>query len=126
MKMDVKIKDRKIDIEYLRIALNMCELYVDYTQADLIIRVSEQLKKSKGEFTMSDSVNIHYAWKEEWDWVYAEKTDFFIKGDLQLGSEIQKIIFVRTINNNDGWFSMGWWAGRLDIDGSLNAQLINN
>jgi hypothetical protein len=35
----------------------------------------------------------------------------------------EKIIFVRTINNNDGWFSLGWWGGRLDIDGSLNAML---
>ena len=36
---------------------------------------------------------------------------------------IEKIIFVRTVKNNDGWFSLGFWGGRLDIDGSLNAIL---
>lgn len=58
---------------------------------------------------------------EEVDWVYAKSTDYFIKGDLQLddepNGEIQKIIFVRTIHND--WFSLGWWAGILDVDGSL-------
>ena len=66
-------------------------------------------------------------WKQEvkdcW-WLYAKETDFFIKADLKVSDDkIEKIIFVRTINNSDGWFRLGWWAGRLDIDGSLNALL---
>jgi hypothetical protein len=64
-------------------------------------------------------------WEEEienCDWLYAKKTDYFIKGELELSnSNIEKIVFVRTINN--GWFSLGWWAGRLDFDGSL-AKLL--
>lgn len=66
-------------------------------------------------------------WKlevEECDWLFAKKTDFFVKADLKLSNDnIEKIIFVRTIDN--GWFSLGWWSGRLDIDGSLNAYLEN-
>ena len=67
------------------------------------------------------------SWKEEVEecnWLYDKETDFFVKGDLKVSDDkIEKIIFVRTINNNDGWFSLGWWGGRLDIDGSLNALL---
>ena len=62
-------------------------------------------------------------WKDEvenCDWLYAKSTDFFIKGMLELSDDSKvEIIFVRTIDNRDGWFSLGWWAGRLDVDGSL-------
>ena len=30
--------------------------------------------------------------------------------------------FVRTVDG--GWFSLGWWGSRLDIDGSLYAQML--
>lgn len=67
------------------------------------------------------------AWREDvenCDWLYAHKTDFFIKADLKITNDkIEEITFVRTINNEDGWFSIGWWGGRLDIDGSLKASL---
>ena len=66
-------------------------------------------------------------WKQdvaECDWLYAKETDYFVKADLKISDDKnEKIIFVRTINNNDGWFSIGWCGGRLDIDGSLNASL---
>ncbi len=55
-------------------------------------------------------------------WLYAKNTDYFVKGSLDTGdNEIKEIIFVRCIYN--GWFSLGWWAGRLDTDGTLNATL---
>ena len=77
-------------------------------------------------FSEIDLETLNY-WKEEveeCDWLYAKETDFFVKGDLKVSDDkIEKIIFVRTINNNNGWFSLGWWGGRLDIDGSLNALL---
>ena len=64
-------------------------------------------------------------WKQEveyCDWLYAKKTDFFVKADLKVSeNKIEKIIFVKTINNN--WFSLGWWSGRLDIDSSLTDRL---
>ena len=47
-----------------------------------------------------------------------KKTDYFINGDLYVtDAQIEKIVFVRASRN--GWFSLGWWAGRLDTDGSL-------
>lgn len=56
-------------------------------------------------------------WKNEvndCDWLYANKTDFFIK--TWNGADTET--FVRTKNN--GWFSMGFMcSGRLDFDGNL-------
>lgn len=69
-------------------------------------------------------------WQEEVKecyWLYTKETDFFIKGKMKLGNDkYEEIVFVRTINNNDGWFSMGFWGGRLDADGSLARLLKDN
>ena len=66
-------------------------------------------------------------WKEEVEechWLYAKETDYFIEGNLKVcHGDTENVTFVRTINNNDGWFSLGFWGGRLDVDGSLNAML---
>jgi len=66
-------------------------------------------------------------WKQdvaECDWLYAKETDYFVKADLKVSDDkTVKIVFVRTINDNNGWFNLGWWGGILDIDGSLNALL---
>ena len=70
-------------------------------------------------------------WKEEvenCDWLYAKETDYFIKGILETskdGKHTEEIVFVRTIDDKDGWFSLGWWGGRLDLDGNL-LELSNN
>jgi len=45
--MEVKIKDRKEEIEFLRMACNMAELGIGYQHADLIIRLQERLKNLK-------------------------------------------------------------------------------
>ena len=68
--MEVKIEDRKEEIEYLRMGLNMAELGVSYEQADLIIRISDRLKKLKGKFSLKDGVEIHHRWKQEWQKYY--------------------------------------------------------
>ena len=64
-------------------------------------------------------------WKEEveyCDWLYEKETDFFLKGNLEIGNnEIEIIYFVRSLH--DGWFSLGLWGGRLDFDGSLTEKL---
>jgi predicted CopG family antitoxin len=44
----------------------MAELGISYQHADLIIRLQERLKKLKGKFSVSDGVEIHYKWKEDW------------------------------------------------------------
>ena len=67
-------------------------------------------------------------WKQEVesrDWLYAKETDYFVIAELTIGEIDEMICFVRTVNDVYGWFSLGFWGGRLDIDGSLNA-LLNN
>ena len=59
-------------------------------------------------------------WQEEVSqcgWLYAWETDYFITADLDIPDQIEHIVFVRTVDG--GWFSLGFWAGRLDIDGKL-------
>ena len=69
-----------------------------------------------------NTLNYWQAEVEECDWLYAPKTDFFVKAESTLfDSPFHDIIFVRT--KDDDWFSFGFLAGRLDIDGSLNEQL---
>lgn len=68
-------------------------------------------------------------WKQEvskCDWLYAPETDYFIKATLQTSlfwRNVSDIIFVRTIHGE--WFSLGFWAGVLDVDGSLETKLEN-
>lgn len=46
------------------------------------------------------------------DWLYAETTDYFVIGEfLPYDAEDEPCIFVRT--KDGGWFSLGFWAGRL-------------
>jgi hypothetical protein len=72
--MEVKIKDQKEEIEFLRIACNMAEIGISYQHADLILRLQEKLKKLKGKFSISDSVEIHYKWKEDWRNYFEEQS----------------------------------------------------
>jgi len=48
------------------------------------------------------------------NWLYSSQTDYFIKAMY----ETDEYIFIRTLDG--GWFSMGFYGSRLDIDGSLN------
>lgn len=64
-------------------------------------------------------------WKRELKqchWLYNLTTDYFIKSFLKETKVI--IYFVRCKKN--GWFSLGWYGGRLDIDGELYKQLEQN
>jgi hypothetical protein len=54
-------------------------------------------------------------------WLYRSSTDYFIIGDLDLGACIEQIVFVRTVD--DKWFSLGFWGGELDYDGSVLKRL---
>lgn len=71
--MKVKTKDRKEEVEFLRMACNMSELGISYQQADLIIRLQERLKELKGKFSVSDAAEIHYKWKQEWQNYFEEQ-----------------------------------------------------
>ena len=63
---NVKIKDRKKEIEFLRMALNICELGVNYEQADLIIRINKKVEKMGGKFSLEDGIEIYHKWKHDW------------------------------------------------------------
>lgn len=73
--MEVKIKDRKEEVEFLRMACNMAELGINYTHADLILRLQSKLKTLKGEFSIEDGISIHYKWKQDWENYYKEQSE---------------------------------------------------
>lgn len=56
-------------------------------------------------------------------WLYAAETDYFVEARYEDELEDEEpAYFVRT--KDGGWFSMGFFAARLDIDGSLYAHMI--
>jgi hypothetical protein len=70
-------------------------------------------------FTEADKELLE-EWKqnvEECYWLYAPETDYFAKAEY----EDETSYFVRT--EDGGWFSMGWFGSRLDIDGSLYEKM---
>lgn len=78
--------------------------------------------------------DIFFLWEaelKESNNLYNTKTDYFIKANLKINDTVTietiyvKIIYVR--DQFDGWFSLGFWAGRLDIDGQLTELIdLNN
>lgn len=72
MKPQVRPQDRKNEVEYLRMALNLCEIGVSYTQADLIIRVMAKVNEVKGNFTLMDGATILKNWNQDWEYYYRQ------------------------------------------------------
>ena len=72
--MEVQIKDRKDEIEYLRMALAITEIGVSYEQAELINNVVNRVRQRKGKFNIHDGVGLLYAWKEKWRGYYEKQT----------------------------------------------------
>lgn len=71
-----------------------------------------------------DSEQLKY-WRsevEECYWLYAPETDFFVKAKWDVDED--PLYFVRTVDG--GWFSLGWWGARLDIDSSLYEQMVKD
>lgn len=66
MNKDVKIKDRDVNIEYLRLALNMAGIGANYIVTDLINKLFEEVKNKKGKFSIKDSVTIECEWERKW------------------------------------------------------------
>ena len=58
----------------------------------------------------------------ECGFLYSENTDYVIEADLYTDEDdIVKVRYVRTLDGS--WFSLGWWAGLLDVDNSLTVNL---
>lgn len=58
--------------------------------------------------------------KRECYWLYSDKTDYFVKTAYE--DEDEPTYFVRT--KDGGWFSLGFFGARLDIDDSLYNIMI--
>ena len=56
-------------------------------------------------------------------WLYAKETDYVLKGVLN-NSNIEPLYFIRTTDGR--WFSIGFWAGKLDIDGFKFKTIIDD
>ena len=79
--MEVQIKDRKDEIEYLRMALAITEIGVSYEQAELINNVVNKVRQRKGKFNIHDGVGLLYAWKEKWRGYYEKQTSLTNPGE---------------------------------------------
>lgn len=94
------------------------------------IKISRRLEVIITDIIPFDEIDseIFNLWNEDvqsCDWLYAKETDYFIKAYLKISDHIiENIIFVRNTDVDSGWFSIGWWGGRLDIDGSLNDNML--
>jgi len=64
--MTVPVKDRKFEVEYLRMGLAMSEVGVSYETADLIYQIANDPKVKSGKFDMKDGVNTFYQWQIKW------------------------------------------------------------
>ena len=71
-------------------------------------------------FKEADTKLIELWHKEVEDcyWLYENETDYFVKAEY----DDEASYFVRT--KDGGWFSLGWFGARLDIDGSLYKKLL--
>lgn len=65
--------------------------------------------------------DIFFLWEaelKESNNLYNTKTDYFIKSNLKINDTVTvEITYVK--DQFDGWFSLGFWAGKLDIDSQL-------
>ena len=65
--MSVKIKDREKSVEYLRLALVMAEIGIDYETCELIKKMNSEVTRLKGSFTVDDASRIKAEWVERWE-----------------------------------------------------------
>lgn len=65
--MNVKMKDREDVVEQFRLALTMAELKTNYETADLVLELSNALRKSKGKLTIIDVTKIKAEHQKRWE-----------------------------------------------------------
>lgn len=87
-----------------------------------IVRVTKVIP-----FKDCDDNSLMSSWAEEVTecyWLYANETDYFVEARYDDEPEDEEpTYFVRTTDG--GWFSLGFFAARLDIDGSLYQKMID-
>ena len=70
---DIPIEDRTNEIEYVRAVLNMVEIGITYTGADLLITVMDALQKKGDKFSIQDGVKILFDHKKKWDKYFKDR-----------------------------------------------------
>ena len=55
---DIKIKDRETEIEYLRLALVLSGVQIDYMTTKLVNRIFKEVAKRKGKFNIGHAAEI--------------------------------------------------------------------
>lgn len=71
--MEIDHKDKKEEIEFLRMACNIAGINLNYTQVDLILRLQERVTKLKEEFSLADGAEIHQNWQLEWQKYFKDR-----------------------------------------------------
>lgn len=71
------------------------------------------------EFKDEEILEAWHIEVEECYWLFATETNYFIRGTFEDDDDMW---FVRTVDG--GWFSLGWFGSRLDIDSSLYNKMI--
>lgn len=66
----VRIKDREKEVEYLRMALHLVGIELQYEHAELVIKTQKELNKLKGKFSIRHAVELKIANQERWDKYY--------------------------------------------------------
>ncbi len=64
---DVKVEHRNNAVEYLRMALNQCELPVSYMQTELIMMIVDELNIRGGKYSLMDGAKIYTEWQKKYD-----------------------------------------------------------
>lgn len=72
MTKEVKIEDRESSIEYIRMTLNMCQIGVNYQQAELINMVVKECDRLGGDLTVEDACDLLSVHKTKWDKYFNE------------------------------------------------------
>lgn len=72
MKNSVKLEDRENEIEYLRLALALCEVQASYELCDLISDLTKRIESSKGALTIDDCVKIRDRHDKKWSKYYKD------------------------------------------------------
>lgn len=61
--------------------------------------------------------------REKYPELFAENPDYICQGKI-LGLPLDPVWFTRTIDG--GWYSIGFWSGVLDIDGTVFDSIISD
>lgn len=68
----VKIKDRDLNTEYLKMALNTAGIPLNYQDTEIIKEIYQKVEKLGGDYSVKDSVEICHRWKNKWDKYFKE------------------------------------------------------